>query len=172
MLRLLPLSLLALVLTVASHAQAQQVDRIEIVEWGIFQHDRHAEIPAPESPTGTRDVLSNIRLQQVTTIIPALVGMKFGIRYRVVGSPRGAIVSLKHVNRYPRQGLTNPAKGKTFSMSEYYSDAIVGEDRYRGYTLEFDWEVEPGPWTMEVWHEGRRLVEKTFMVTRLVSSAE
>jgi hypothetical protein len=32
--------------------------------------------------------------------------------------------------------------------------------------------VETGPWTLEVWHAGRKLAEKTFMVTRLVSSIE
>ena len=170
MLRLLPLSLLLFVLTAA--AQAQHVDRIEIVEWGIFRHDREAEIAAPHTPTGSRNVVKNVRLQQTTTTIPALVGMKFGFRFRVVGSPRGAGVDLKFVSRFPGQGLTNPARGKTFSTSEFHSDATVGETTYRGYSFDHDWEVEPGNWILEVWHEGRKLAEKTFMVTRLVSSAE
>jgi hypothetical protein len=172
MLRLLPLSFILLVLTAVGDAQAQHIDRVEIVEWGIFQHDRVAEAASPNTATGTINLLDNVRLQQATTTVPALVGMKFGFRIRVVGSPEGAIVSLKCVTRFPVQGLTNPAKGKTFSVSEFSSDAVVGELSYRGYSLDYDWEVEPGPWTLEIWHEGRKLAEKTFMVTRLVSSAE
>jgi Domain of unknown function (DUF3859) len=170
--RLLPLCFLPLLLTAASHAQAQHVDRIEIVEWGIFRHDREAEIAAPHTPTGSRNVVKNVRLQQATTTIPALTGMQFGFRFKVVGSPRGARVDLKFVSRFPGRGLTNPVNGKTFSISEFQSDAIVGETTYRGYSFDHDWEVEPGAWTLEVWHQGRKLAEKVFLVTRLVSSAE
>ncbi len=170
--RLLRFSLLVLVLTAASHAQAQQVDRIEIVEWGLYRHDLTGEIPAPESPSGTRNVIDNIRLQQATTTVPALVGMSFGYRFKVVGSAPRQPVRLKYVARFPKQGLTNPAKAKTFAASEFYSEAVVGEIIYRGYSFDHDWEVETGPWTLEIWHEGRKLAEKTFLVTRLVSSAE
>jgi hypothetical protein len=172
MLRLLPLSFVLLVVTAPSRAQAQQVDRIEIVEWGIFRNDQEARVPAPDTPTGTRNLVRNVRLQQATTTIPALVGMKFGFRFKVVGSPPGARVSLKVVTRFPSQGVTNPAKRKTFATSEFSSDAIVGEITYRGYSFDQDWEVETGPWTLELWHDGRRLAEKQFMVTRLVSSAD
>jgi hypothetical protein len=166
---LLPLSLLLFALTAAANAQAPRIDRIEIVEWGIFRHDREAEIAAPHTPTGSRNVVKNVRLQQTTTTIPALVGMKFGFRFRVIGSPRGARIDLKFVSRFPSRGLTNPAGGKTFSTSEFHSGAIVGETTYRGYSFDHDWEVEPGSWTLEVWHEGRKLAEKVFIVARLVS---
>ncbi len=169
---LLRLSLLVLALTAASSVQAHEVERIEITEWGLYRYDRTGEVPAPDSPSGTRNVIDNIRLQQETTTVPALVGMKFGYRFKVVGRDPGALVRLKYVARFPRQGLTNPAKGKTFATSEFYSEAVVGEVTYRGYSFDFDWEVETGPWNLEIWHEGRKLAEKTFLVTRLVSSIE
>jgi Domain of unknown function (DUF3859) len=172
MLRLLPLAFLLLVLTAAAEARAQHIDRVEIIEWGIFQHDDDAVVAQPHSAVGTMTLVKNVRLLQTTTTIPALVGMKFGVRYRVVGSPQGVNVRLRQVTRFPSQGLTNPARGKTFSESEHYSNAVIGSTTYRGYDLDHDWEVEPGPWTMEIWHEGRKLAEKTFIVTRLVSSAE
>ena len=168
----LPLSLLVLALAAASHAYAQQVERIEIVEWGLFRHDVQAQMDSPESPSGAKKLVDNVRLQQATTTVPALVGMKFGIRFKIVGSPPGTPVVLKVVFRFPSQGLTNPAKGKTYSDYESHSNAVVGEVTYRGYGLDYDWEVETGPWTLEVWHQGRKLAEKTFMVTRLVSSVE
>ncbi len=170
--RLLPFSLLVLALTAASHAQAQQVDRIEIVEWGIYRTDNVGEIASPLSPSGRRYRAANIRHRETTTTIPALVGVTLGFRYKAVGSPPGANLNLKCVVRFPRQGLTNPANGKTFSSEESDSLTVVGGIRFEGYTFDWDWEVETGPWTVEIWHGGRKLAEKTFMVTRLVSSAE
>jgi hypothetical protein len=169
---LLPLSLVLFVLAAPCDAEAPRIDRIEIVEWGIFKFEARAEIASPETITGRSILVDNLRLQQTTTTIPALVGMNLGVRFRVVGSPPGARVRLKFVARFPEQGVTHPAKGKTFSNSEYYSDTVVGTTDYRGYSFDHDWEVEAGPWTLELWHEGRKLAEKEFMVTRLVSSAE
>jgi hypothetical protein len=168
----LPLSLLVLALATAASAHAQEVERVEIIEWGLYRHDLTGEVPAPDSPSGTRNIIDNVRLQQETTTVPALVGMKFGYRFKVVGPAPGALVRLEYVARFPKQGLTNPAKGKTFATSEFHSVAVVGEVTYRGYSFDYDWEVETGAWTLEIWHEGRKLAEKTFMVTRLVSSIE
>jgi hypothetical protein len=170
--RLIRLALLVLALSAAASARAQEVERIEIVEWGLYRHDITGVIPAPDSPLGTRNVVDNVRLDQATTTVPALVGMKFGYRFTVVGRNPGASVRLKYVARFPERGLRNPVSGRTYASSEFYSDVTVGEITYRGYSFDFDWEVETGPWTLEVWHDGRKLAEKTFMVTRLVSSAE
>lgn len=169
--RLLALSLLLLALMPAAGARAQQVESIEIVEWGIYRADRAGEIPSPSSPSGTSNLATNIHLQQATTTVPALVGITFGLRYKVVGPPPGTAIDLKLVVRFPKQGVTNPAKGKTFSSAEYETSAVVGAVAWEAYTLDYEWEVETGPWTLEIWHDGRKLAEKTFMVTRLVSSA-
>ena len=170
--RLLSFCLFLLVLTGVPDARAQQIDRVEIVEWGIFKDERTSVEPAPLAVTGTTNLVANVRLQQATTTIPALVEMKFGFQYRVVGSPSGTPVRLKCVVRLPNPGVTNPYKGKTFSSSEFHTNAVIGAIAYVGYGFDYDWEVVPGPWTLELWHEGRKLAEKTFIVTRLVSSAE
>jgi hypothetical protein len=167
----LRLSLLVLALAAVSSVRAQEVHSIEIVEWGIYRYDIAGQEAAPNSPSGVRNVVHDARLAQATTTVPALVGMKFGYRFKVAGRNPGASVRLKYVARFPGRGLTNPATGRTFAASEFCSDVIVGEVAYRGYSFDFDWEVETGPWTLEVWHEGRKLAEKTFIVTRLVSSA-
>jgi hypothetical protein len=169
--RSLKFSLLLLGLVAAPHVLAQDAVRVEIVEWGLYRSDLMGKEPSPEGPSGTRNIVDNVRLQQATTTVPALVGMKFGYRYKVVGGRLGSTVRLKHVTRFPKQGVTNPASGKTYVTDEYHGIAFAGLTLYRGYSLDHDWEVETGPWTLEIWHEDRKLAEKTFMVTRLVSSA-
>jgi hypothetical protein len=170
--RSLPLAFVLLVLAAVADARAQQVERVEIVEWGLFRTDAEGKVAAPRGATGTMTLVSNVRLHQTTTTVPALVGMQFGLRFNIVGSPPGASINLRTVFRLPTQGITNPASGKTYSSTEFDMAASIGESTYRGYSFDHDWEVEAGPWTMEIWHDGRKLAEKTFMVTRLVSSAE
>jgi hypothetical protein len=169
--RLLPLFLLLLVAMPVDAARAQQIERIEIVEWGLYRADRTGQVPSPSSPSGTSNLSINVRHRETTTTVPALVGITFGLRYEVVGSPSGAAVDLKLVVRFPERGVTDPATGKSFRSAEYEVRTVVGAIGWEAYTLDYEWEVEPGPWTLELWHEGRRLARKTFMVTRLVSSA-
>jgi hypothetical protein len=168
--RSLPVVLLALVLTAG--ARAQQVEGIEIVDWGIYRTGNIVRYADPRSPSGESYLTESIRLDQATTTIPALVGMTFGLRFKVVGSPERAPVVLKTVVRFPKEGVTNPATGKKFLSAEFEASALVGETTWEAYTLDYEWEVVTGPWTMEIWHGGRKIAEKTFMVTRLVSSAE
>jgi hypothetical protein len=169
--RLLPLAALLLALVPAAGARAQNVERVEILEWGIYRTDDVGKLVNPRSPSGESYLAANVRLQQTTTTIPALVGVTLGFRYKVVGAPPGAKLTLKYVIRFPRQGLTNPATAKTFLSMENDSPTLIGGIKFEGYTFDYDWEVETGPWTLELWHGGRKLAEKTFMVTRLVSSA-
>jgi hypothetical protein len=172
MTRLPLLFVLALALTAACPVRAQQIERVEIVEWGIYRADRTAAIPDPDSPSGTSYLAANVRLRETTTTVPALVGMTFGWRYEVAGSPPGTAVALKLVVRFPEPGVTNPATGRTFRSAQYQVNAAIGATSWEAYTLDYEWEVVTGPWTFEIWHGGRKLAEKTFMVTRLVSSAD
>jgi uncharacterized protein DUF3859 len=89
-----------------------------------------------------------------------------------VGAQPGSIVRLKAITRLPKQGVTNPETGRTFAVSEFETDAVVGTTTYLGYSFDYDWEVETGEWTLEIWDGDRKLAHKTFLVTRLVSSLE
>ena len=92
--RLLLSVLATLLLTIAAHAQAPRIDRIDIFEKGVFQNERTQSRPDPKSPTGTHDTVTNIRLVENTTTVRARHGVDVGIRFTVVGAPQGAVVPL------------------------------------------------------------------------------
>ena len=171
MLKWLSLSLLVLGLIAPSYAQAPRIDRIEIIDWGVYQATFMSKGAAPGSATGYYNRVKDVRLHHVTTTIQALVGVRFGFRYRIVGSPNGAMVTLKLVTRFPNQGLRNPAKSEVFLTQERHSNQLVGSVSWRGFLFDYDWEVELGLWTLEIWHGDRKLAEKTFHVTQLISAA-
>lgn len=150
----------------AAFGQGSRVERIEIVEAGIYRADTAAVEFAPGTATGRRNVLSETRLVTATTRVEAAIGVHFGVRYRVVGRPDGASVKLVSVTLYPAPGLTNPASGMVQSRGEHTLYATIGRINYRGYVFEHDWEVVPGIWTIELWDGRRKLASQAFDVVK------
>jgi Domain of unknown function (DUF3859) len=163
-------TVLALLLLVActegSYAQGGKVERIEIVETGIYRAETASIEYAPDTATRQRNILSETQILVATTRIEAKVGLHFGMRYRVVGRPNGVTVRLTSVTQFPGSGLKNPATGRLVARGEHPLFATVGAINYRGYVFEHDWEVAPGLWTFELWDGKRKLASQAFNVIK------
>jgi hypothetical protein len=163
-----PFALLFLA-AVAGDACAQgsgKVERIEIVETGIYRAETAGIEQAPSTATRQRNILSETRLLVPTTRVEAKLGVHFGMRYRVVGSPNLATVKLVSVTQYPAPGLKNPKSDKPQTRGEHSLFATIGQINYRGYVFEHDWEMVAGIWTFELWDGQRKLTSQTFAVTK------
>jgi len=147
-------------------AQDSQVDRIDIVETGIYRAQTVSTEQAPDTASRQRSLLSETRLLVSTTRIEARIGVHFGMRYRVVGRPADASVRLTSVTHYPAPGLKNPNAGKSLLRGEHPLFATIGQINYRGYVFERDWELVPGAWIFELWDGNRKLASQTFEVVR------
>jgi hypothetical protein len=154
---------LLLLVGISSAAGAQTIQRIEVTEVGIYRAETTRLDAAPGTPTGAVRRLSNIKLAQATTTIPARLGVRFGFRYKIVGRT-GANVSLKMVTLIPQPGVRNPSTGNTTVRSEYLADKTVGDTFYRDYGLDNPWEIVTGTWTFEIWDGNRELVSQSFNV--------
>ncbi len=147
-------------------AQGGKVDRIEIVESGIYRAETALIEHAPATATGLRNILSDTKLITPTTRIEAKIGVHFGIRYRVVGRPNQATVKLTSVTQYPGTGLKKPGTETLQTRGEHALFATIGAVNYRGYVFEHDWELVPGTWTFELWDGKRKLTSQTFDVIK------
>jgi hypothetical protein len=159
-------SLLLLLASVDAYAQTPQVTRIDVTEYGIYTSTIQSTQAAPGTATGALNHVTNFRLAVTTRTVPAQQGAQFGFRFNVVGPPSGMVVPLHSVTILPPPGLRNPATGQVKTQSDYDANTTVGADNYRSYTLTHDWEVVPGIWTMQIWYQGRKLVEQSFNVVR------
>ena len=157
------LSLLLLLLTSASaYAQTLQIERIDVLEHGIYTAD---ESNCSRDAQGILTcVRSNVRLAAATWTIPAQHGVHFGLRFRVIGVPNGTPISLKRVLIYPPAGLHPPSPAPPISRREAAYSANVGEVQGFDYAFDDPWEVVPGPWTLQYWYGDRKLLEQTFTV--------
>jgi hypothetical protein len=148
------------------YAQGGKVERIEIVETGIYRAETASIESAPDTATRQRNILSETKLVTVTTRIEAKLGVHFGMRYRVVGRPNGVSVKLTSVTLYPGSGLKNPLSGRSVARGEHLLFATIGAINYRGYVFEHGWEMVPGVWTFELWDGNRKLASQAFDVVR------
>ena len=159
-------AVLALAAAVNACGQAAKVERVEIVETGIYRVEIAKTTQASGTATGVRDELANVKLVANTTTVPAQIGTKFGIRYRVVGSPDRASVKLTVIVRFPGEGLRNPKTGERKAQDVTVWTRNIGVVTYSGYSFDEGWELVPGTWTYEVLHEGRKIAEQSFTVVK------
>jgi hypothetical protein len=143
-----------------ANAQQARIDRIDIVEFGIYTADR--KLDSVNAQGIKRSTIDNIRHAATTTTIPLQKDMQFGYRYKIVGQPDGAQVDIKLVTNYPAPGLRSPSSQKPVTRAERIRQRLIGETSVTTYTLEDDFELVPGVWTFEIYDGNRKLVTKTF----------
>ena len=109
----------------------------------------------------TRPVAS-ARLLRAATNIPARLGVRFGFRYALQGSPVGARVPIEIVMRYPHPGI--PRNGRLVSEHRYSVEMPIGAPQYTDFQFDEPEELVPGIWVMELWSADRKLGEQQFCV--------
>ncbi len=157
---------LAALIGVASVAQAQTatIQRIEIVEHGIYTVDK---TNCRRDEQGIeRCSRSNIRHAASTWAIPAQLGVEFGLRYRAVGSPAGDQVKLQRTWLLRPPGFRPPAPGNPISRLDREDTVALGNTILVTYGFDDSWELVPGPWTLELWYAGRKVGSQVFTVTK------
>ena len=157
------LALLVFALVVGCPALAQaQVTSVEIVAYGIDTADEQF---AWRDRQGFRQSTStNFRNISMTADIPAEIGLRFGIDYKVTGSSHGQSVSLRRVVVFPPVGLRSPVVSTQIDRTEDNVTAQIGETHHVAYRFDDPWELVPGPWVIQIWEGDSKLAEQRFSV--------
>ncbi|MGP0059777.1 MAG: DUF3859 domain-containing protein [Beijerinckiaceae bacterium] len=150
----------------AAFAQTVRLDRINIVEAGVYEAEIEKRVPEPNSPTGMRNVLGEVKLVARGPQVPAGLGVHFGVRYIIVGAPKGKNADIRIIWRYPSPGLKNPKTGEVIFRSDRTLSRAIGVPQFTDYSFDNDWEVVTGIWTLELAYGDRKLAEQSFTVTK------
>ncbi len=145
-------------------ALGQVVQSIVITDFGLYTSQIDKTVNAPGTAAGTNNLVSDIKLLESTTTIPARLGSNFGFRYRIIGE--GKSVTVKLVTHIPEPGLRNPETGNTNVTSVVYIERSIGAVNFTSYSFDHDWEVVPGTWTKEIWVGDRKLASQSFNVVK------
>ncbi len=154
---------LALVLA-AAPSIAANIEALRVVEVGLFRARTTGHSPAPQAVGESTNIIENVVFYTSTTKVPARQGIRFGIRYRLVGVPAGQSVSLRVVWRIPEPGIQDPRTGILYRQGMSESIGIVGEESMNGYSFDESWEIRCGDWVQEIWFGDRKLLSQTFTV--------
>lgn len=153
---------IALLLSV-SLANAQHVTGIDVTEYGIYAVEKTA---CKRDAQGIeRCDRSDIRHAASTWTVPASIGTEFGLRYRVLGTPAGAKLTIKRVWLLPKPGFRPPSAPAIDHLDRFDSVAI-GNDTLVTYGFDDPWELLPGPWIIKFYYGDRLLGERQFKMVK------
>ena len=140
-----------------------KVTAAEIVEYGIYTATVQTEKRAPNGVLVAN--LGSIRHAATTTTVPAQHGVRFGLRYKIIGAPDGATIPIRVVMVFPPAGLKPPNMAQPIHNAEFNVTTKIGDIKYNDYAFDEPWEFVLGSWTIQIWYGNNKLIEKNFTVT-------
>ena len=148
----------------AGPAAAADVVAIEIVESGLYRARTTGYVPAPLAVNGQTQTIVDIEFYSATAKVPARRGIRFGTRFRVVGTPADQPVTLRSIWRIPEPGIQNPETGIVYRQSVTEFTTSTGAQTMRGFSFARPWQIRCGDWIQELWLGARQLLSRTFTV--------
>lgn len=143
--------------TSQAESAAVKVEGIDIIDYGLYTTE-----DLFQSEEKTYWDFDSLSLFREADQIPAVLGLRFGLRYIIKGSPSDNPISITCKVLLP--GLTNPKTGEKIFVDEWSSTKKIGTLTYDGYMFEREWELVPGKWTFQLYHGNVKLAEKEFNV--------
>ena len=133
---------------------AAEVNSIDIIDYGLYQTTFAHWLEAPDTHRGEIQIVGEKELIRRTKRVPGKGGTEFGIRYVVNGQDEGGQVDV-HVK---------VSHSKMESSEEWVTSRQIGTPSFDGWKIGSNSEVVPGKLTIELFHQGTKLAEKTFTV--------
>lgn len=157
---------LCIALLTAGSVDAQSTNSVKILEHGIYRAETVEQKAAP----GTTGIINSVRnplLVSSTNSVTGQVGVRFGLRYLLVGTEPGPEKVLRLAIIFPPAGLRDPQTGQVHYQNEQQEVVPAGIPLYWEYQFEHAWEIVEGIWQFEFWDGAKKLGQQRFCVRRL-----
>ena len=135
-------------------SMAREVDSIKIIDFGLYKTTFAGWQNAPETQRGKIEIIGQRELLKRTKMIPVSDATEFGIRYVVNGREEGGEVDL----------LVRVSHSEIQGSEEWVTTRQIGAPSFDGWKFDRESQMVPGRVTIELFHEGIKLAEKTFTV--------
>ena len=135
-------------------SMATEVDSIKIIDFGQYKTTCAGWQEAPGTQRGKIQIIGQRELLKRTKRIALSDGTEFGIRYVVNGQEEGGQVDL----------LVRVSHSEMQSSEEWVTARQIGTPSFDGWKFDRESQMVPGKLTIELFHEGIKLAEKTFTV--------
>ena len=135
-------------------SMATGVDSIKIIDFGLYKTTFAGWQEAPDTHRGEIQIIGQRELVKRTKMIPGSGGTEFGFRYVVNGQEEGGEVDL--LVRVSHSGMQ--------SSEEWVASRQIGTPSFEGWKFDDESQIAPGKLTIQLFHGGVKLAEKTFTV--------
>jgi hypothetical protein len=158
------LALALLMVGMSNGAGAQEVQGVEVYEFGTYVANGPSHEHRPSSQGIRIEGHDGYTHLESTRTILAQLGARFGFRYRVVGSTPGTYAPLRMVWKFPPPGIvgSDPAHPVQLEVVEF--DATSNDDYVITMSLESASDLVAGTWTLEIWSGDKKLTEQNFEI--------
>jgi len=145
-------------------AMYPEVQAVEIVSAGQIKRDQlEKESKQLKRGGSICQLLDQPEFVHLTDEVTASKGDAFGIAFKVAGVPAEGMVQLKI--KYIHPPLQDPTKDQMVTMEGHDLFARIDQVRTAGWVFDYDWELVPGEWRIQLFHEDQLMAEKIFNVT-------
>jgi hypothetical protein len=135
-------------------SMAKEVDNIKIIDFGLYKTTFAGWQEAVGTQRGKIQIIGQRELVKRTKMIPGSSGTEFGIRYVVNGQEEGGQVDL----------LVRVSHSEMQTTDEWVTARQIGAPSFEGWKLDSESQIVPGKLTIQLFHEGTKLAEKSFTV--------
>jgi hypothetical protein len=135
-------------------SMATEVDSIKIIDFGLYKTTFAGWQEAVDTQRGKIQIVGQRELVKRTKMIPGSDGTEFGIRYVVNGQEEGGEVDL----------LVRVSHSEMQSSDEWVAARQIGTPSFEGWRFDNESHIVPGKLTIQLFHEGTKLAEKSFTV--------
>ena len=136
---------------------------LKVIDYGLYKASNEASISDTNSPTGEVRSGGTFKLVEQSDTISAKLGNAFGFRFSIPKELQQT--QLKYVYSFPE--MRNPNTGRSYTNFESLGGA-KGHGPSSGifYNLTDPWELVPGKWTIQVFVNDRKLLERQFTLVK------
>ena len=135
-------------------SMATEVASIKIIDFGLYKTSFAGWQEAPDTQRGKIEIIGQRELVKRTKMIPGSDGTEFGIRYVVNGQEEGGQVDL----------LVRVSHSEMQSSDEWVAARQIGTPSFEGWKFDNESQIVPGKLTIQLFHQGTKLAEKSFTV--------
>ena len=146
--------ILTFIMALPMSARAAEAVSVDVLDYGLYKTGFNKWQVAPETTRGRIEVVAAKELVEMTDTIPAAAGTEFGIRYVVNGGKEGQKVEL----------LVKVSHSEMDSSNQWVTARQIGSPSFDGWKFDSDLTLAPGNLTIQLFHQGTKLAEKTFTI--------
>ena len=135
-------------------SMATEVDSIKIIDFGLYKTTCAGWQEAVGTQRGQIQIVGQRELLKRTKMISGTNGTEFGIRYVVNGQEEGGEVDL----------LVRVSHSEMQGSEEWVTARQIGTPSFEGWKFDNESQIVPGKLTIQLFHQGTKLAEKSFTV--------